>query len=239
MLDWMRGLWLRLRFYLFRDRYDREMAEEMNFHLDLRAAEREQSGVTSSEAWDAARRRFGNRTAIEEYRRDAVGFPSLDTMRQDLRYVMRAIRHSPGFSAVIVLTLGIAIGANAAMFGIIDRLLLRGPAHVVDPDRVVRLYATETSGSDRFTGSTVGFVTYAHLRADAHDFQDLAVYARTEATVGRGPTAERVTLGRVSWNFFPRATRCRLGAVSPSRHRSAGSAGSAAGDRYGPAATSS
>ena len=203
MLDWMRGLWLRLRFYLFRDRYDREMAEEMNFHLDLRAAEREQSGVTSSEAWDAARRRFGNRTAIEEYRRDAVGFPSLDTIRQDFRYVMRAIRHSPGFSAVIVLTLGIAIGANAAMFGIIDRLLLRGPAHVVDPDRVVRLYATETSGSDRFTGSTVGFVTYAHLRANAHDFQDLAVYARTEATVGRGPTAERVTLGRVSWNFFP------------------------------------
>ena len=203
MITWLRGLLLRVRYYLFRARYDREMEEEMQFHLELRAAEHQHAGMSEQEAYDVARRRFGNRTVMQEYRRTAVGLTSLDTFAQDLRYVLRAIRHSPGFSVMVVLTLGIAIGANAAMFGIIDRLMLRGPAYVVDPDRVVRLYATEREGNEESTGSTVGYVTYAHLRASAHDFEDLAVYASTEATVGIGTEAQRIQLGRVSWNFFP------------------------------------
>ena len=204
MIDWMRGLWIRLRYYLFRARYDREMEEEMRFHLDLRAADNRQNGMSDVDARDAAARRFGNRTSLEEHRRAAVGFPTLDTLGQDLRYVVRAIRHAPGFSAMVVLTLGLGIGANAAMFGIVDRLLLRGPAHVVDPDRVVRVYVTQQDGDlGESTGSVVGFVTYSHLRDNAKDFEDLAVYARTEATVGRGADAHRIMLGRVSWNFFP------------------------------------
>ena len=203
MIAWLRGLWLRVRYYLFRARYDREMDEEMQFHLELRAAEQQGSGMSEQEAHHAALRRFGNRTAMQEDRRTAVRFPSLDTLGQDLRYVLRAIRHSPGFSAMVVLTLGVAVGANAAMFGIIDRLMLRGPAHIVDPDRVVRLYATERNGTEESTGSTVGYVTYAHLHANARDFEDLAVYATTDVTVGGGAEAQRVTIGRASWNFFP------------------------------------
>ena len=204
MISWLRGLWLRLRYYVLRARYDREMEEEMRFHVELRAAEHQHAGMTEEEARDAATRRFGNRTSLQESRRSAVGFPTLDTLGQDVRYVLRAIRHSPGFSAMVVLTLGLAIGANAAMFGIIDRLLLRGPAFVADPDRVVRVYVTEKDGNfGESTGSVVGFVTYDHLRATAHDFEDLAVYSRTEVTVGRGMDAQRIQLGRVSWNFFP------------------------------------
>ena len=203
MMSSLRGLWLRLRFYFFRARYDREMEEEMRFHLELRAAEHAHEGMSASDATDAARRRFGNTTALQEHRRTAVGFPSLETLGQDVRDVVRGIRHAPGFSAMVVITLGIAIGANAAMFGIIDRLMLRGPAHVVDADRVVRLYSTEISERSRSAESVVGFVTYDHLRRNAHDFEDLAVYARTEATAGIGEGASRITLGRVSWNFFP------------------------------------
>ena len=204
MMDWMRGLWIRLRYYLFRSRYDREMAEEMRFHLELRAADNRQDGMSDADARDAAVRRFGNQTSLEEHRRAAVGFPTLDTLGQDFRYVVRAIRHAPGFSAMVVLTLGLGIGANAAMFGIVDRLLLRGPAHVVDPDRVVRVYVTEKDGSfGASTRSVVGFATYAHLRDTAKDFDDLAVYSRTEATAGRGADGHRIMLGRASWNFFP------------------------------------
>jgi len=203
-LDLVRGLWLRARYYLFRSRYDREMDEEMHFHLEMRAAEHRYGGMSDAEARDAARRRFGNRTALQEARRSAVGFASLDTLGQDVRYVLRALRHAPGFSAMVVLTLGLGIGANAAMFGIIDRLLLRGPAHVVDPDRVVRLYATEDAGAfGQSTGSILGFVAYAHLRENAHAFERVAVYAKAEATVGRGADAHRVMLGRASWDFFP------------------------------------
>src|SRR6478672_5587079 len=203
MIDWLRALWLRARYYVFRARFDREMEEEMRFHLELRAAEHSRAGLSEQDARDAARRRFGNRTSLEEHRRTAIGIPSLDTLGQDVRYVLRAIRHSPGFSAMVVATLGIAIGANAAMFGIIDRLMLRGPAHVADPDRVVRLYATERNGSEESTESIVGYVTYAHLRASARAFEDLAVYSATDATVGVGADAHRITVGRVSWNFFP------------------------------------
>ena len=204
MMDWLRGLWLRLRYYLFRAKYDREMQEEMRYHLELRAADNAREGLTEPEARQAAARRFGNVTTLEEQRRLAVGIPSLDTLAQDLRYVVRAIGHSPGFSAMVVLTLGIAIGANAAMFGIIDRLLLRGPEHVVDPDRIVRLYAHgKDPGGNESVGSVVGFVSYTKLRDNAPDFEELAVYSRTEATVGRGAEAHRVNIGRVSWTFFP------------------------------------
>jgi predicted permease len=204
MISWLRGLWLRVRYYLFRSRYDREMEEEMRFHVESRAAEHAHAGLSEGDARDAAVRRFGNRTSLQESRRSAVGFPTLDTLGQDVRHVGRAIRHSPGFSAMVVITLALAIGANAAMFGIIDRLLLRGPAFVVDPDRVVRVYVTEKDGNlGEQTGSVVGFVTYDHLRTAAHDFQDLAVYSRAEVTVGRGLDAQRIQVGRVSWNFFP------------------------------------
>jgi predicted permease len=204
MTTWLRGLWLRLRFYLFRDRYDREMEEEMRFHLDLREADHRHGGMSAEDARDAAQQRFGNRASLQELRRTAVAFPSLDALGQDLRYVLRAIRHAPGFSVMVVLTLGLGLGANAAMFGIIDRLLLRGPAHVVDADRVVRLYATEKeSDGTESTRGTLGYVLYTHLRDNARDFEDLAVVSRTEATVGRGAEAHRVMIGRASWNLFP------------------------------------
>ena len=204
MIDWLRGLWLRLRFYLFRDRYDREMADEMDFHLSLREAEHRHEGMTAEDARAAARLRFGNRTSIEELRRTAVGLPTLDTLGQDLGYVLRAIRHAPGFSAMVVLTLGLGLGANAAMFGIIDRLLLRGPAHVVDADRVVRVYATEkTPDGAESTSGTLGYALYTHLRENTRDFVDLAVVARTEVTVGRGAETHRAMIGRASWNLFP------------------------------------
>ena len=204
MISWLRGFWLRLRYYVLRARYDCEMEEEMRFHVELRAAEHQHAGMTEEEARAAATRRFGNRTSLQESRRSAVGFPTLDTLGQDVRYVLRAIRHSPGFSVMVVLTLGLAIGANAAMFGIIDRLLLRGPAFVVDPDRVVRVYITEKDGNfGESTGSVVGFVTYDHLRATAHDFEDLAVLLanRGDCRARHGCPAD--SAGPRSWNFFP------------------------------------
>ena len=68
----------------------------------------------------------------------------MDTMLQDLRYALRTLARSPGLSLAAVLTLGLGIGANTAMFGVVDRLFFRPPAHVVDPDRVVRIYVTTT-----------------------------------------------------------------------------------------------
>ena len=89
------------------------------------------------------------------------------------------------------------------MFGIIDRLMLRGPAFVVQPDRVVRIYVTEKTDFDQETGSMVGFVTYDHLRAQrarVRGFRRLLADRRHRRT---GTDASRIKLGRASWNFFP------------------------------------
>ena len=204
LFDKLRAFHARLRFYLFRARFDREMDDEMRFHLDLKAAEHEHAGLAPGDARDAAVRRFGNRTALQERRRTVAGSLTLETAGQDLRYVVRTLTRSPGFAGMVILTLGLGIGANGAMFGIIDRLLLRGPTHVVDADRVVRFYATQREENGReSTESILGYVAFAGLRDNARAFERVAAYARTEETVGRGLDAERIKVGRASWELFP------------------------------------
>ena len=76
---------------------------------------------------------------------------SFETLWQDVRYAVRGLRQKPGFSIAVILTLGLGIGANAAMFGITDRLLFRPPAFMKDPDRVHRVYLVRTfDGKENF-----------------------------------------------------------------------------------------
>lgn len=98
---------------------------------------------------------------------------------------------------------GIGHRANAALFGIADRLLFRGPAHVLDPARVVRLYVTaQPPGMRTFTSSTVGHVTYEIARRSAHSAESVASYALNEGTLGRGAEARSARLGYASAGFF-------------------------------------
>ena len=203
MVDALRRFSLRLRYYLFRARFDRELEEEMRHHLELRAAEYEHEGMTGEDARSAAARRFGNRTFLQEQRRGAVGLAWLDALRQDARYVLRSLGMSPGFTAMVVVTLGLGIGANATMFGIIDQLLLREPAHVVDPERVVRFYTTtRTDAGGEFTGNTVPYALYAEMR-QVRAFEHVAAETPGESTTGRGSDARRISVGRVTWDYFP------------------------------------
>jgi predicted permease len=203
LVDALRRAWLRLRFYLLRARYDREMEEEMRHHLELRAAEYARAGMSEADARNAARRHFGNRTILEEQRRSAVGLAWLETMGQDVRYVLRSLRSSPGFTAMVVVTLGLGIGANATMFGIIDQLLLRQPEHVVDPKRVVRFYNTgRTDAGSEVTGSTVPYAFYTEMR-DVRAFERVAAYTSGTSTTGHGVDARHISVARVTWDYFP------------------------------------
>src|SRR5438045_7784603 len=124
-------------------------------------------------------------------------------MLHDLRYALRTLRRSPGLSLAAVLTLGLGIGANTAMFGIVDRLFYRPPAHVVDPDRVVRLYVTTTTAPWGTSTSPIGtYPRYEDLRDHAHSFAAVAAYGRGNFSLGLGPQAELVKARLVTGSFF-------------------------------------
>ncbi|MGE5745167.1 MAG: ABC transporter permease, partial [Gemmatimonadota bacterium] len=138
----------------------------------------------------------------------------MDTLLQDLRFAARSLAKSPGLTLAAVLTLGLGIGANSAAFGVVDRLFFRPPAHVVDPDRVVRVNVTRTQppfGTSTFSIAT--FPRYADLRDHAHTLSSVAAYAGGGFSLGRGTGAQRVTGELVTASFFP------LLGVQPERGR--------------------
>src|SRR5881394_2600601 len=132
----------RLRALFRRSAMERELDEELRFHLEHEIEQQVAAGVPRAEAERRARLAFGGVERIKDDARDARGVGVLDRLSQDLRYAWRALRARPGFTAAIVVTLGLGIGANAAMFGIVDRLLFRPPPYLAAPDRVHRVYVS-------------------------------------------------------------------------------------------------
>ena len=126
------------------------------------------------------------------------GLEAVDTLIQDLRYALRTLARSPGFSVLIVLTLALGIGATSAMFGIINAVLLR-PLPYPDAGRLV---AVEVSSRGPLAGGVVGHPTYFTWRRDSRSFAALAAYTGTEANL-EGPAGPMDVNGaRVSFNFF-------------------------------------
>src|SRR5207244_11356424 len=124
-------------------------------------------------------------------------------MLQDFRYALRTLARSPGLTLAAVLTLGLGIGANTAMFGVVDRLFFRPPAHVVDPDRVVRINVTTTESPSGIATIPIGaYQRYLDFRDRTHGFTAVAAYGGRGFSLGLGPQAERVTGKLVTGSFF-------------------------------------
>lgn len=190
-----------------------EVDDEITFHIDARIEQLVALGLSRDEARAEAMRRFGDvaqarasigasaaRRAARLAFRDRVA-----ALGDDLRYVVRSLASSRAFTLTVVATFALAIGANAAMFGIIDRLLVRGPEHIVAPERVKRLYISlsdEIHGQE--TAPSFGYVSYAFLRDQSRTLDGAAAYTHGyEYTLGSGPDAQRIKVAHVSWDLFP------------------------------------
>src|SRR5262245_44292404 len=128
----------RLRSFFRRDRVDRELDEEMRFHLDQQIATYVRQGMTRDEAERRARIEFGGLAQIREEHRDARGVAFVDDLARDVRYGVRQLRRSPAFAAAALVCLALGIGATTAIYSLVDAILVR-PLPFKDADRLVRL----------------------------------------------------------------------------------------------------
>lgn len=126
----------------------------------------------------------------------------LDAIWQDIRYAARGMRQTPGFALAVVLTLGLGIGANAAMFGVTDRLLFRPPAFMQEPDRVHRVYLVRTFDGKENFGSYFQYTRFKDLQRWTTSFDVAAAQSTTETAVGVGEDAREMQIGAVSASFF-------------------------------------
>jgi hypothetical protein len=137
---------------LWRPRQNDELDEEVRSHLRLAVEDRIARGESPEQAEQNAAREFGNVIVVKETTRDMWGWMWIDEWRQDLAYAFRALRKAPAFTAVAVLTLMIGVGANTAMFSIVQAVVLR-PLPLPDSDRLVALRELDLRGGRRTPGS--------------------------------------------------------------------------------------
>lgn len=189
----------------------RDVNEEMLLHVELRAAELMREGLDEETAMARARALFAaDQGSVERLYAAAIERDLHMRMRerfeavlQDYRYAGRTLLRDPLVSGFIVLTLGLGVGANLTAFSLVDRLLLRGPAQVVDADRVVRLYGeVDFLGRGLRTSSYMPYSAYQQFRAMT-SFEHVGAYVVGESMVGAGADARRSRVGQVMGAFFP------------------------------------
>jgi len=188
-----------------REQLDRELDDELRFHRGQLERDAVDAGASEREAKHDAARRLGNVTRVHEDARDRWSWPWLDHLFQDMRYAWRGIRRSPGFAIPVILTLGLGIGANAAMFGLIDRMMFRPYPYLRDPGSVHRVYLQSTfRGNRQFWGSTE-YTRFLDFKKFSTTYQQIAAFSAGATAIGTGEDAREFRVAGVSaslWDFF-------------------------------------
>lgn len=183
-------------------RRDSDLAEELQLHIDMQIEDNIRSGMTPEDARRAARLKFGSIESVKERYRDQRGAPLLESIAADLRYAARQLRRAPGFTAAAVLTIALGIGANTAMFSVLDTVLWK-PLPIAEPDRFVvldRISLSEEGGRVKVAAASPA--EFAYWQAQSNAFEDVAALWHTELNYTGGDVAEVWHGQRVSKDIF-------------------------------------
>ena len=192
LLDWLR---FRIATLFQRSKMNAELEEEFRAHVQHRADDLERSGLSRAEAERRARIEFGGHVRFKEESREAAGGTFVESLFQDVRFAARLLRKSPGFTAVAVVTLAMAIGANAVVFSVLNALILH-PLHVPDAES---LYGIQHGNE---ASSYQSYPDYLDLRDRNRSFDGLAAYDAAQVGLDTGENTTRVWVELVSGNYF-------------------------------------
>src|SRR5215471_15347800 len=179
-----------------------DLHEEVRQHLEMKIQENVARGMSFEEAFRHARADFGNPTLAKEHTRQSWGFPVLESLVQDLRYGLRQLRKSSGFTAIAVFTLALGIGATTTVFSVVNAVLLR-PLPYQDPQRLVFIWEPDPHILN------VPLEAWGPLNAEFYDWQrqsrsfsQLALFTTDDLNLSVNGMAIRIGGSRVTGDFF-------------------------------------
>ena len=187
-MDWIPQIFRRRKLY-------NELSEEIRLHIEERTEQLIREGMNAAEAERTARRAFGNRTLLEERSREVWQWPTVESIGADVRFALRQLRRSPGFAFAAIVTLALAIGANAVVFAVLNGLFLRP----LDVPQAQSLYALQR-GKDTYIIQS--YPDYLDLRDRNRSFDGLAAYTISQAGIDTGKDPSHAWLYQVSGNYF-------------------------------------
>jgi hypothetical protein len=171
----MRAWLARFAGMLHKEKHDRELAAELESHLQMHVDDNLRAGIEPEEARRSALIKLGGVEQTKELYRDRSGIPWVETLIQDLRFGLRMLRKNPGFTAVAVLTLALGIGANTAMFSVLEGVVL-APLPYRQPGRLVVVWQSDP----RFPRVAISYPNFIDWQRNALSFEQMAAFAQQE-----------------------------------------------------------
>jgi predicted permease len=190
--------------------FDRDVDDEIQFHIDCHIADLVARGVPPTIAREQAMQQYGDIGAsrrelarVDRARLSRIRWSTFfDALLQDVVVAVRIFRNRPGFAFGVAFVLALGIGANATMFGVIDRLLLRPPPHVADPANVMMIRYQRAFRGQVNSQNSLSFPMYLDLVGTPGAFKDVTAYTGASLTIGRGANARPISANRVTTNYF-------------------------------------
>jgi predicted permease len=198
-MGWLHGIRLRWRGFLRRRRLERDLEDELQFHLEMKAQRNREDGASPEEAMNAARRQFGNPFRWKEIMRDIWSLRLLENLIQDLRYGGRSLLKAPGFAAAAILVLALGIGSVTAIFSLLNAVILRS-LPFQSPERLVLLWGNVQRQEVERRGNS--YPDYLDWKAQSTSFEGMAAYDGTSFNLTGVTEPERFAGEWVSAGYF-------------------------------------